>query len=225
MSPVRDLIINSLEEASRPYLLDILEKIPSAHHAAVIENITSYRKLLAEFCLNGYIKNGLLTTDFICGLHKALFPSGFKQKIESSGKEQRWMIPGQYKTSYNGRKSALHPQQLIIFSPPEQVHASMERIVDALNTALAKDSGDEQKINAIFLFLFEFLSIHPFPDANGRVACILADLLAIRAGLPPFYLHRFKGINQTDFYRAIEIAQRDKNIKMAREVFEKYWNQ
>ena len=225
MSSVRDLIITALEEASRPYLLDNLAQIPSAQHPTVIAQVKSYRQLLADICLNGYAGTGLLTTDFIRTLHQSLFPPGFKQELKSFDSDQYWMVPGQYKTSHNARESVSQSEKLILFLPPDQVPVAMEKIVASLNSTLAAASGDAEKTDVIFLFLFNFLAIHPFPDANGRVACILADLLAIHAGLPPFHLHRFKGLNQSAFYHAIEVAQREKNMTLAREIFEKYRNQ
>lgn len=43
----------------------------------------------------------------------------------------------------------------------------------------------EQLIEAIAVVHVEFILIHPFRDGNGRISRLLADVMALQAGLPP----------------------------------------
>jgi fido (protein-threonine AMPylation protein) len=220
--PERDLLVLSLEDASRSYLAETLVRVPTALHDSLIAQVCSYRLGLADFCLAGYGGAGLLTTGFIRKLHQSLFPSGHKQEVKSFNGDRHLMSPGEYKTIHNAQESVLQPHQLNVFVAPDQVQVEMEKIVALLNAALMASHDEMQKTNAIFCFLIDFLAVHPFPDANGRVDCILADLLAIREGMNPFYFHSVKRDNKVALDRAIEVAQRTKDTKLAREVFEQH---
>jgi len=98
----------------------------------------------------------------------------------------------------------------------------MLQIVSKLNQALLEAKEKIHKIDAITLFLIDFLAIHPFIDANGRVACILADLLAIRENLPAINFHTMKTNDKDTLYRAIEAVQRNQDLSLARALMQPY---
>jgi len=38
-------------------------------------------------------------------------------------------------------------------------------------------------------FIIDFLIIHPFGDENGRVACMLADLMLVKKNIKPVHFY------------------------------------
>jgi Fic family protein len=76
--------------------------------------------------------------------------------------------------------STAFPGTTIPTVSPEEVPEAMEKIVSRLNALLANAHEAQAIRDAVVHFVLDFSSIHPFGDANGRIACILADLLMIR---------------------------------------------
>src|SRR4030042_2109766 len=50
----------------------------------------------------------------------------------------------------------------------------------------------------------ELLLIHPFREGNGRVARLLAVLMALQAGLPPLDFGNIKGRKRQEYFRAVQ---------------------
>jgi len=66
-------------------------------------------------------------------------------------------------------------------------------------------SKDKEKvIAAVGIVHSEFLLIHPFREGNGRIARLLADLMALQAGLPLLDFGFIKGNAKQAYYRAIQ---------------------
>jgi len=64
----------------------------------------------------------------------------------------------------------------------------------------------------------ELLLIHPFREGNGRVARLLAVLMALQAGLPPLDFGNIKGRKRQEYFRAVQ-AGLDRDYKPMEEVF------
>ena len=73
------------------------------------------------------------------------------------------------------------------FAFPGQVPKLMDDFEhDLLRTYTpCKFKSSEQIINALAIIHAELVLIHPFREGNGRVARMLATLMALQAGLPP----------------------------------------
>ncbi len=56
----------------------------------------------------------------------------------------------------------------------------MENLIEWTNKKL--ESSDEHKLLVIAVFVYEFLSVHPFQDGNGRLSRLLTNLLLMRYG-------------------------------------------
>lgn len=177
---------------------------------------------LADYCLAGYGGRGKLTEAFICGLHKALFPSGYKQTMTTPEGEVVYMVPGEYKRFNNGGESYLYNDLTLQCIAPEDVPETMARIVNTLNAALDAAADAQQKRDAILSFFVYFGMIHPFGDANGRVANMLADLLAIKEGLPAFNFPRIKEKDFPALARALELAREQRELTPFYGVIERY---
>ena len=73
------------------------------------------------------------------------------------------------------------------YSPPEQVQAEMDRLIE-LHAAHDRQ-GVPPEVEAAWLH-HRFTQIHPFQDGNGRVARSLATLVLLRAGWFPLVVTR-----------------------------------
>lgn len=86
---------------------------------------------------------------------------------------------------------------------------------DAMRLAVAwyheqKDS-DLHPLERVFAFVYEFLSIHPFQDGNGRLSRLLTTLLLLQNGYEfVLYYSMEQGIEdrKKDYYKTLMLAQR-----------------
>ncbi len=60
----------------------------------------------------------------------------------------------------------------------------------------------EQLTEAIAVVHVEFILIHPFRDGNGRISRLLADVMALQAGVPPLDYSNWDE-NKTAYFAAI----------------------
>lgn len=219
---MRELIIFAMRDACLPYLVKVLARNAPEKHAQIKSMFETHMAFLADYCLAGYGGRGTLTEAFICGLHKTLFPSDYKQTMKTPESEEVWMVPGEYKRISNSGESYLYPDRIIVFIAPEDVLETMAKVVNTLNTALATATDEQQIRDAIFFFVVDFLAIHPFGDANGRIAYMLADLLAIKEDLSAFFLTSIKDNDLPIFYRALELVREKRDLTPFYEVLERY---
>lgn len=143
-----------------------------------------------------------LTENVIKGLHKQL--------LQYSEKDAHHR--GEYKTLSNQVVATLPGgEQRVIFptTDPAAVPEAMRRAVDWYNHALA--AGEIHELVLIGTFVYEFLSIHPFQDGNGRLSRLLTTLLLLRNGYEFIqYTSLEQEIEQykADYYRSLMRAQR-----------------
>jgi Fic family protein len=113
-----------------------------------------------------------LTKNYIQQLHQRL--------LKYSTKDERHK--GSYKALSN-KVVANYPDgtQKVIFNTtePHMVDSEMTELMDWTNQQLSSDSI--HPLIAIGLFIYEFLSIHPFQDGNGRLSRLLTNLLLLRS--------------------------------------------
>lgn len=79
-------------------------------------------------------------------------------------------------------------------------------------------TGMSEIARAIAVVHTEFLLIHPFREGNGRVARLLAVLMALQAGLPPLDFGNIKGRKRQEYFRAVQ-AGLDRDYKPMEKVF------
>lgn len=218
---IRELIISAMRDACLPYLAKVLARSPEDKHPSITSMFEAHMAFLADYCLAGYGGRGTLTEAFIRGLHKALFPPDYKQTITTPEGEKVWMVPGEYKRISNSGGSYLYPDRTIEFIAPEDVLETMAKVVSTLNAALVAATDERQKRDAILFLCVDFLMIHPFGDANGRIAFMLADLLALKEGLSAFLFTSIKGKDLPALYRAQELARERRDLTPLYEVLER----
>ena len=128
-----------------------------------------------------------LTEEIIKELHRIL-----KQGTKDSTFD--WFAVGDYKKRVNyvgGKKTA----------SPKEVPGKMKALVDGYN------SKENITINDIIAFHYEFESIHPFQDGNGRVGRLVALKECLRFGIVPFIIEDSKKIY---YYRGLSEWENEK---------------
>lgn len=220
---MNDLLLGAIRDACQPYLRDLLVRSAAEEHPHLEGLFDRHMEALTDYCLASYGGAGTLTVNFIRGLHQALFPAGYRKTVtDANGREVVWMVPGEFKTINNRVQSLLHPDRINVFVAPAEVPQAMVRLVARLNQELLAAADATAKRDAILFFILDFFDVHPFGDANSRIACILADLLAIREGLPPFYFHTIKAKEQPAITRAAELARETRDLAALNEVLARH---
>jgi Fic family protein len=124
---------------------------------------------------------------------------------------------GRYKNLSN-KVVATYPNgaQKIIFNTTEPylVSNEMENIIKWTNEQISEKAL--HPLIAIGLFVYEFLSIHPFQDGNGRLSRLFANLLLIKSGYDFIEYVSFEHVieeRKKEYYRALMEGQKNRNTE------------
>ncbi len=158
-----------------PYLIKTLNSVPASQHDAIRQQFTAHMDALTSMAMRECA--GIPTLAFVKDLHRALFPANFRHHAVGSDGAQCETDSGEW------RRHALGPHYTA-FSPAQDVESDLGDLLDRLRAKAALQREDALS------FIFDFWAIHPFTDGNGRLACILADLLCVVYGLGPLGLDR-----------------------------------
>ena len=135
--------------------------------------------------------------------------------MKHSEKDQKHK--GEFK-KFSNQVVAKYPDGTVrtIFNTTEPllVDKVMDELVEWANTELA--SKDFHSLFCIGAFVYEFLSIHPFQDGNGRLSRLLTTLLLLREGYEFVQYVSFENIiesNKKDYYRSLMAGQQNRNTE------------
>jgi Fic family protein len=125
---------------------------------------------------------------FVKELHRIL-KTGTKDSFIS------WFNVGDYKTKANtvGGKATILPKQ----------------VPDAMKKLLAEYNGKKASLNDIVAFHYEFESIHPFQDGNGRVGRLIAFKECLKNNIVPFIIEDRK---KSFYYRGLKEWNNEKGF-------------
>lgn len=177
-------LLEIIHNANQHLLAARLQSSPLEEHQILKLQYARLMGQMVDYCKAEFLEVACLTTAFIRGLHRLLYPEGHTCTAQDAEGNMVLMHPGQYKLL---QQAALHragPGSLSVFMSAEETPQAMETIVATLEQQLTSGNDADKKRDAIMVFILEYLQIHPFFDGNGRMACMLADLLLLREGLP-----------------------------------------
>ncbi len=155
-----------------------------------------------------------------------------KKAIETYGPDHRfsaadicalhrsWLGPiyswaGEYRTVNLGKAGFQFATALLI----PQLMAKFERQVLAKHTPCVEGS-DESVATALAVVHAELVLIHPFRDGNGRLARLLATLMALQARQPTLEFSMFEGSGKKAYIAGIHAAL-DHNYRPLTAIFGK----
>ncbi len=145
-----------------------------------------------------------ITENYVKQLHKIL--------LNKSNKDTRHR--GEYKIGSNA-VVAKYPDgtEKTIFNTTEPflVNKEMSELFDWTNTNLNK--GEIHPLIVTTFFVYEFLSIHPFQDGNGRLSRLLTTILLMKNGYQFVQYISFEHIieaRKKEYYQALMDGQKNR---------------
>lgn len=166
------------------------------------EEVIGYYELL-QVILDNY-DTIQLTENYLHQLHGIL--------LKHSGKDQRHK--GRYKNLSN-KVVANYPDgtQRTIFktTEPHLTTAEMQTLIGWTNERFEK--SDMHPLVTIAVFVYEFLSVHPYQDGNGRLSRLLTTLLMMQQDYKFIQYVSFENIIETrkdDYYRSLMDGQKNR---------------
>ncbi len=120
--------------------------------------------------------------------------------------------PGEFRTSQNwiGGNSIADA----VFVPP--VHTSIAELMTDIEMFIHNQDYPLPELIKIALIHYQFETIHPFNDGNGRVGRLLITLYLVSIGLlkrPVLYLSDYLENHRNTYYSSIMKARMDNNIR------------
>ena len=132
--------------------------------------------------------------------------------LKHSEKDQ--MHRGSYKNSSN-KVVAKYPDgtQRTLFdpTPPHLAPVEMTQLIEWLNKRIEKQ--DMHPLVFIAGFVYEFLSIHPYKDGNGRLSRLLTTLLLMKQGYDFIQYVSFENVIESSkdkYYRVLMAGQQNR---------------
>lgn len=118
-------------------------------------------------------------------LHKSLMPEDVVDIYKPIGAWKR-EPNGAYIVTHDGK------QDYVEFSSPENTPALMKKWKRLFNERVGTLENEDEAAMAYAEIHVSFTSIHPFFDGNGRLARLVANLPALKSGLPPILIPKEK---------------------------------
>jgi len=167
------------------------------------EEVIGYYEVL-QVILDNYT-DIQLTESYLHQLHSIL--------LKHSGKDQRHK--GKYKNLSN-QVVANYPDgtQKTIFktTEPHLTPVEMQALIEWANDRFTRN--DTHPVITIAVFIYEFLSVHPYQDGNGRLSRLLTTLLMMQQDYKFIQYVSFENIVETrkeEYYRALMEGQKNRN--------------
>lgn len=122
-----------------------------------------------------------LDKDLIFGLHRAVQTEIVLDIYKPTG-EWKLEVNGAYAVTGAGQ------QVFIEYADPKHVDGLMDELIRFINDCDAGLIGLDTAAEFYAKVHMGLVHIHPFWDGNGRIARLLANLLLLKAGLPPLVI-------------------------------------
>ena len=196
----QEALISSQIEGTQCTLDDILDPENESHNLDVSEVINYISA--CHYALDR-LKNFPLCNRFFCEIHHKLMN-------HVRGQEKS---PGEFRKTQNwigGLNCSLKEARYI---PPnvEDMNAALFALEKFIN-----ENQDDDALIRIALIHYQFETIHPFLDGNGRVGRLIILLYLMEQGLlskPVIYISYFLKKNQVEYYDRISEVRRSGNYE------------
>lgn len=166
MDETRSVMVGNLTVGGKP-IKDVLE---IKGHDEVIADILKIGK--------GELR---LSEKRIKEIHKGIMYEEDKEKEKKIG---IWKTDPNYVINYKGEKfEFVAPADV-----PERMHDLLNKTNAAIDAIQQNKKDAPHPLDIALQFHLDYVVIHPFYDGNGRTARILANLLLISFGYPPFWV-------------------------------------
>ena len=86
----------------------------------------------------------------------------------------------------------------------------MKAFVEEINKQISTAKTFQQKVEAAFYAHFQFVSIHPFADGNGRTSRLIMNYILAYFDLPIFYVYKS---NRISYIQALEKTRETDNLQ------------
>lgn len=166
------------------------------------EEVVGYYESL-ELIFENY-ESVFLSEAYIKQLHNTL--------MQFSSKDTKHR--GEYK-SLSNKVVAKYPGSIskVIFDTTEPFLVAKEMNELVAWTSSKLEDSNFHKLIVIAVFVYEFLSIHPFQDGNGRLSRVLTNLLLMRAGysfVKYISLEHIVEERKKDYYKVLMEGQKNR---------------
>jgi len=160
-----------------------------------VQEVENYLDAL-EYGLDAIEAGESLSVDLTCELHRRLM----------SGVRGGEANPGELRASQNWLGGADPSRARFVPPPPEQVEPLLEDLFAHVNTGYTT-----HPLLRIGMIHYQFETIHPFLDGNGRLGRLLVSLLLLREDLTPepyLYLSSYFNTRKRGYVdRLLEVSQ------------------
>ena len=192
-------IEDQFESGSGNHVLKNLQGIKTIRQMDIVENYALMAVLLK--CVKKYSEKHSFTANDICAIHKDWLGgiyswAGHYRNVDLSKGDFRFA----------------HARYI-----PESMNDFERKILKKYTPCHFQDK--DQLAEALATVHIEFIQIHPFREGNGRLARVLADLMALQNGFPTLNYGKMNK-NKPRYIKAIH-AGANNNFEPMKELFSK----
>ena len=204
----KEALLSSIIEGTQCTLDDILNPNAENNSNLDVEDVINYVKAI-DYSIEQLGKTPICNR-LLKQTHKILLK-------DVRGKEKN---PGEFRKSQNWIGPSNSSIKDAKYIPPNV--EDMKAAINALETYINEQNDDIDLLLKIGLIHYQFETIHPFLDGNGRIGRLLITLLLIENKIlskPVIYISYSLKKNQIEYYNQMSEVRRTGNYEMWLEFF------